>query len=70
LPLYPRIYYADKIIVEGIAGDGKINNQKLVSIQGKKIFLYQYRDKLIYFYEKSLPKDHSALIVGMVIGSK
>ena len=70
LPIYPKVYYGDRIIVEGIVEDGLLNNPKLIGINEKKGILYQYRQKLINFYEQSLPKDHSALIAGMVIGSK
>ena len=70
LPLNPRIYYGDRIIIEGIVGESKLNNPKVIDINSDKGFIYRYRQKLINFYEQSLPKDHSALIAGMVIGSK
>jgi competence protein ComEC len=70
VPLYPRVYYGDRIVVEGIVANGKLDDPKLVLINEKKGILYQYRQKIISFYEQSLPKDHSALIAGMVIGSK
>jgi competence protein ComEC len=70
LPLYPRIYYGDRIIVEGTIEEGKLKNPKLVKIDGRQGLLYQYRQKLISFYERNLPKDHSALVAGVVIGSK
>lgn len=70
LPLYPRIYYGDRIVVEGVVEDGKLKSAKLVTIEKKKGILYRYRQKLISFYGRSLPKDHAALVGGMVIGSK
>ena len=70
LPLYPRIFYGDRIAVEGIVEDKKLKNAKLLKIMANDNFLYKYREKLISFYESSLPKDHSALVAGMVIGSK
>lgn len=70
LPLYPRVYYGDRIIVEGITEDGKLKSPKLIKIDDNTGFLYKYRQKLINFYESSLPKDHSALVAGVVIGSK
>lgn len=70
LPLYPRIYYGDRITVEGIVEDGKLKYPQLVKIDDKTGFLYDYRQMLISFYERSLPKDHSALVAGVVIGSK
>jgi hypothetical protein len=70
LPLYPRIYYGDRITVEGLAEDGKLKNPILINIKGERGLLYAYRQKLISFYERSLPKDHSALVAGVVIGAK
>jgi competence protein ComEC len=70
LPLYPRIYYGDRIIVEGIVDGEKLKSSRLVDVQKKGGILYQYRQKLITFYERNLPKDHAALVGGMTIGSK
>ncbi len=70
LPLYPRINYGDRVVVEGILEDGKLKNPVATDIKYSNGFLYRYREKLTAFYEKSLPNDHSALIAGVVIGSK
>ncbi|KKR11179.1 MAG: internalization-related competence protein ComEC/Rec2 protein [Candidatus Woesebacteria bacterium GW2011_GWA1_39_21] len=70
LPLYPRIYYGDKVIIEGIVEDQIIKSAKLISIDEKRGILYQYRQKIISFFERSLPKSHAALVAGITIGSK
>ncbi len=70
LPLYPRIFYGDRIEVEGVVEDGKLKKAKLIRVEESKSILYKYRQKLIGFYERSLPEDHSALVAGVVIGSK
>jgi len=70
LPLYPRIYYGDRIVVEGRVEGEALKDAKLVKIMENKSFLYEFRKKLVLFYGRNLPKDHSALISGMVIGSK
>lgn len=70
LPLYPRVYYGDRIVVEGIVAGEKLKSSRLVDVQGKGGILYQYRQRLISFYERNLPKDHAALVGGMTIGSK
>ncbi len=70
LPLYPRIYYGDRVVVEGIVEDNKLKKPILVEIQENKFFLYSYRQKLIAFYQRSLPSDDAAIVGGVVIGSK
>ena len=70
LPLYPHIYYGDRVVVEGVVEDGALKSPKLIQIDEKSGILYQYRQKLISFYERSLPQNHSAIVAGIVIGSK
>lgn len=70
LPLYPRVYYGDKLVIEGVVEEGKLKKPKLVKIDDKKGILYVFRQKLITFYERLLPADHSAIVAGVVIGSK
>lgn len=70
LPLYPKINYGDRIVVEGISEGDKLKKPRLVEIETSKGFLYKFRESLISFYERNLPNDHSALVSGIVIGSK
>jgi len=70
LPLYPEISYGDRVTIEGQVHDDKLTNPKLISLEPSKGMIYRFRQKLIGFYERSLPNPHSALVSGMVIGSK
>ena len=70
LPLYPRVYYGDRLVVEGVVEEGKLKKPKLIQINDKRGILFTFRQKLISFYERSLPADHSAIVAGVVIGSK
>ncbi len=76
LPLIPEISYGDKIIVEGIINNGKLENPKLIN-GGKistskldKTFLSGFRNSIISFYQKILPEPMSGLLGGIVIGAK
>lgn len=76
LPLYPEISYGDFVTIEGVVASGKdgvvnkLGNPKLVSVSENSNFLYKFRNKILAFFNKSLPVQHSALIAGMVLGSK
>ena len=71
LPLFPEISYGDKIIVEGIVNDGKLENPKLSLEWGKdKTFLSGVRNSIISFYQKVLPEPMAGLLAGIVIGAK
>ncbi len=70
LPKYPQISYGDEIIVEGIISKDKLTDAKLVKIATSDNVLIRLREKLLSFYKKNLPIDHSALVAGVVLGSK
>ena len=70
LPLYPEISYGDSVVIEGKIDEDKLKNAKLVKIEEANRVLYKFREKLISFYNLSLPEPHSALIAGVTIGSK
>lgn len=70
LPLVPEISYGDKIVVEGIVNDGKLENPKLIKMGEGKTFLSGIRNSIIYFYQKVLPEPEGGLIAGIVIGAK
>jgi competence protein ComEC len=66
----PEISYGDKIIVEGVVNDGKLENPKLVKVGETKTFLSGIRNSIISFYQKVLPEPMSGLLGGVVIGAK
>ncbi len=70
LPRYPMIGYGDKVHVEGVYKEGRLNNATVKSHQKARGALYKFRDKLISFYKKALPEPHASLVAGVVIGSK
>jgi hypothetical protein len=75
LPVVPEISYGDKIIVEGVVNDGKLENPKLITPKltrvGKdKTFLSGFRNSIISFYQKILPEPMGGLLGGIVIGAK
>jgi competence protein ComEC len=70
LPLFPEVSYGDKIIVEGVVKDGKLEKAKLVSILDEKTLLSGFRNSIIDFYQKVLPANEAGLLGGVVLGSK
>lgn len=70
LPLFPEITYGDTVVVEGEVQNKKLKNAKLQKLQTKKSSLYTFRQKIIGFYQKSLPEPSASLVSGMVLGSK
>ena len=70
LPKYPVVTYGDSVVVEGVVSDGRLSNPILVNIEENKNFLYQFRNKVIKVYQRSLPEPHSSLIAGITLGSK
>jgi len=70
LPLYPKIYYGDEVVVEGLVDGKKIKGAKLVTVKESGNFLFSLRKKIISFYQKSLPPKAFGLVSGMVLGSK
>lgn len=70
LPLFPAVSYGDKIIVEGVVKDGKLDKPKLIKIGEEKTFLSGVRNSIISFYDSVLPQPASGLLSGIVIGAK
>lgn len=74
LPLYPEIYYGDKVVLEGVVEINekgkKLKNAKLVSIETFSLFGSGVRKELTDFYQESLPQPMSGLVAGIVLGSK
>ena len=69
LPLYPEINYGDIVVVEGKVDGDKLSNPKLINDKAGGAF-YALRGKLLNFYSHVLPRPHSSLIEGVVVGSK
>lgn len=71
LPLYPEINYGDKITIEGRVNlkNKTLDEAKLIKVKRGDLF-YNFREKLVLFYQKTLPEPHSSLVAGMVLGSK
>ena len=70
LPRYPEVYYGDNVIVEGVVRGEKLREVKLIERQQGKGFLYNFRKRLLAFYQSALPQPHSSLVAGVTIGSK
>jgi competence protein ComEC len=75
LPLYPEIYYGDKIVVEGVVekdkkGEWRLIKPELIEIKEQGGSFYVLRKKLLNVYKQSLPQPHSSLVAGVTIGSK
>lgn len=62
LPLFPEIFYGDKIVVEGIVNNGKLESAKLVKVLDQKTILSGLRNRIIDFYQKVLPAKEAGLI--------
>lgn len=70
LPLYPEVNYGDYVVIEGVVRGDSLVDPKLVSTKENKSLGYKTRQILIDNYKKALPKPHSSLIAGMVLGSR
>jgi competence protein ComEC len=70
LPLVPEVSYGDKIIVEGVINNGKLESPKLIKMGEGKTPLSTTRNSVISFYQKILPEPESGLLAGIVIGAK
>ncbi|MFZ5932776.1 MAG: ComEC/Rec2 family competence protein [Patescibacteria group bacterium] len=70
LPKFPKISYGDKVVVEGVVDAGKLTAAKLIKVEESQGLLRKVREKIIFFYQKSLPEPHSSLIAGITLGSK
>lgn len=70
LPSYPEIYYGDKVVLEGVVKDKKIEKAKLISVSSFSGFGSKFRSRIIDFYQKNLPQPMSGLIAGITLGSK
>ncbi|MBI2103947.1 ComEC/Rec2 family competence protein [Candidatus Woesebacteria bacterium] len=70
LDRYPEIVYGDLIVIEGKVEEGSLKKPKLIKHEESTSSLFLIRKRLLGFYQRSLPKNDSALISGMVLGSR
>lgn len=70
LPLYPAVTYGDEVVVEGEVIKGKLQNPKLISVKESRGFLPKVRERIIAFYQRTLPEPHASLVAGITLGSK
>ena len=70
LPLFPEVYYGDRIVVEGTIDGGKLKNAKLISVKESQGFGSGVRNKIIAFYQEVLPQPIAGLVAGVTLGSK
>ena len=77
LPLFPEVFYGDKIVVEGViglsadkAGGKNLKNPALKEIVSNGNFLDRFRQKMISFYQNFLPEPHASLVAGITLGAK
>ncbi len=70
LPKYPEIYYGDRVVLEGMVREDKLENPKLITHAESTGVLYQARKKLINIYQKSISEPHSSFVAGVTLGSK
>ncbi len=70
LPKFPEVSYGDKIVVEGIVNNDKLDKPKLITTSEVKSFGSVFRNKIIDFYKEVLPDPEAGLIAGTVLGAK
>lgn len=69
LSRYPEINYGDNITVEGVVEGEGLKRVKLVEHKKSTKVLIKLRERIIHFYQKSLPVRHAGLVTGVVLGS-
>ena len=70
LPPFPEISYGDRVVVEGVAGEGELKDAKLIRHEKNSNFLLGFRENMISFWQRTLPDPHASLVAGIVLGSK
>ncbi len=70
LPKYPEIGYGDNVVVEGVVYENSLKKAKIIDLSDSGNILFNLRERLLRFYQRSLPPKHSGLVAGMVLGSK
>lgn len=67
---YPEVSYGDSVVVEGVVQEGMLEDAILIEHKETSSALYKVRNKILSFYQESLPEPHASLISGVVLGSK
>lgn len=70
LPLFPEIHYGDKVIIEGVVSENRLEDPILIDVFETKGLIFQFRKKIISTYRQSLSEPYSSLIAGVTFGSK
>lgn len=70
IPRDIEIKYGDRLVVTGYFEGGAVKSAEVVEKKDAGNFLYNFRENLLDFYQTALPRDHSALVAGVTIGSK
>ena len=70
LPKYPEISYQDELTIEGVVQNDNLKNPKIIDHKASEGILIKLREKIIHFFQSSLPYKHSGLVTGIVLGSK
>ena len=70
LPKFPEIYYGNKIVVEGTVREGRLDGAILVEVTESDNFFLGVRQRLISFYQETLPEPFAGLISGVTLGAK
>lgn len=66
----PEVRYGDTVQVRGVVDGSKLANAKLIDVVSKGGGIFGIRERLLNFYNNSLPVPYSSLVSGIVIGSK
>jgi len=67
---YPEISYGDRLVVEGIVDGRKLKDPTLLGLKKSEGSFYSLREKMLLNINSTLPYPHSALVSGVVLGSK
>jgi competence protein ComEC len=70
LSLYPEISYGDYVVIEGVVEDKKLVSPILLKLEKPDNKLVGFREKLLSFYQSSVPEPDSSLLSGIILGSK
>ena len=54
LPPFPRLFYGDRVVVEGVVDDNKLKQVKLIKVETGSGVLFKLRKRIVEFYQRSL----------------
>jgi ComEC/Rec2-related protein len=69
LPLFPEVNYGDRVVVDGVVKDGRLDKPKLID-QKEGVSTSRIRGRIITFYQSVLPEPMAGLIGGITLGAK